>query len=353
MLHTDTAEIISHILRLPIINMKALPYISIVIVSLNNERSLEECLRRVKDQDYPRNKIEYLAIDGGSSDQTVALFKKFDFRVEASPIPKNAEAQRAIGLKLASYNLIVSIDADNYLPTRLWLRQMVQPFMDDPTVIHAGTMYYGYRKTDSLYNRYVGLFGNVDPIVYYIGRPDRLPRYQKSWTSGKIIADRQAYTVVEFDTDTLPTVGCNGVVYRRDILLKYAKSTPKDFLHIDVFADAIKSGHRRFAIVKNDVIHDTAVSLFALIKKRIAFLSHYYLASEANRRYLIYDPHSTKSNIKLLLYIFYTVTLVKPSIDAFRGYLVIQDIAWFMHPLVCWIYLFSYGRAIIKRTIRL
>jgi glycosyltransferase involved in cell wall biosynthesis len=329
--------------------MKKLPSISIVIVTLNNERSLNECLRRIKDQDYPRENIEYLAIDGGSGDQTVAICKKFHFRVVASPIPKNAEAQRAIGLKVASHNLIVSIDADNYLPARQWLRQMVQPFMDDNQVIHASTMYYGYRKTDSLFNRYVGLFGNADPIVYYIGRPDRLPRYQKSWTSGKIIADRRAYTLVNFDTDTLPTVGCNGVVYRRDILLKYTNSAPKDFLHIDIFADAIKRGYNRFAIVKNDVIHDTAISLPYLVKKRIAFLSHYYLHSSVKRRYFIYNPHSVNSTLKLLKYIVYTVTFVKPFLDAFRGFLVIPDIAWFAHPVICWIYLISYGGATFMR----
>ncbi len=225
--------------------------------------------------------------------------------------------------------------------------------MDDPQVIHANTMYFGYRRQDALFNRYVGLFGHADPIVYYVGRPDRLPRYQTHWKSGTVISDTPTYTIVEFDENTLPTVGCNGVVYRKDILLKYANSTPKDFLHIDVFVDAIKRGHNRFAIVKNDVIHDTAVSLSALMKKRIAFLSHYYLASSVRRRYLIYDPHSIKSNMKLLLFVFYTVTIVKPSIDALRGFLVIPDVAWFAHPLVCWIYLLSYGRAIGKRTIRL
>lgn len=332
--------------------MKKLPSISIVIVALNNERSLDECLRSIKDQDYPQNNIEYLAIDGGSSDQTVAIFKKFHFRVITSPIPKNAEAQRAIGLKYAAHNLIVSLDADNYLPARQWLRQMVQPFMDDPTVIHAGTMYYGYRKTDSLFNRYVGLFGNADPIVYYIGRPDRLPRYQKSWTSGKIIAERRAYTLVDFDKDTLPTVGCNGVVYRKDILLKYTHSAPKDFLHIDIFVDAIKRGYNRFAIVKNDVIHDTAISLPYLIKKRIAFLSHYYLNSSVKRRYYIYNPHSFNSTLRLLRYIIYTVTFVKPFFDAFRGFFVIPDMAWFAHPVICWIYLISYAVATVKQRMR-
>lgn len=331
--------------------MKPLPPVSIVIVSLNNERSLATCLQCIKDQDYPRNKIEYLAIDGGSTDRTKAIFKKFHFRVLSSPIPQNAEAQRAVGLERASHNLIVSLDADNYLPSRLWLRQMVQPFMDDSSVIHAGTMYFGYRPSDSLFNRYVGLFGHADPIVYYVGRPDRIPRFQKRWVLGKSVSDTRQYTLVDFDIDSLPTVGCNGVVYRRDILLKYTKSTPEEFLHIDIFADAIKRGHTRFAIVKNDVIHDTAVSLSALLAKRIAFLSHYYLRSRVKRRYLIYNPHSFKSNMKLLLYCIYTVTMVRPFIDAFRGFIVIPDIAWFMHPLVCWIYLVSYAGALVKRRI--
>jgi len=333
-------------------NPKSLPGITVIIVTLNNQRSLNECLQRIKDQDYPKDKIEYLAVDGGSTDQTVALFKKFNFRVITSPIPKNAEAQRAVGLKAASHNLIVSIDADNYLPTRRWLRQMIRPFQDDPSVVHANTMYYGYRRHDNLFNRYVGLFGNADPIVFYVGRPDRLPRYQKKWKLGTIIRDAPGYTLVEFDSHSLPTVGCNGVVYRKDILLTYAKSTSGDFLHIDVFADVVAQGFTRFAVVKNDVIHDTAISLPFLLKKRIAFLSQYFVNSSAPRRYYIYNPHSLKSSFKLLCYILYTVTFIKPSLDALRGFLVIPDIAWFAHPFICWMYLISYAVATVKQRMR-
>lgn len=331
--------------------MKSLPSITIVIVTLNNERSLGECLRRIVSQDYPKNRIEYLVVDGGSTDRTGQICKTYGFRFFKSPIAANAEAQRAVGLKTARHNLIVSLDADNYLPDKNWLRRMVQPFVDDSAIVHAGTMHFTYRRGDSLFNRYVGLFGHADPIVYYVGRPDRLPRFKKHWTLGNVIGNKPGYTVVEFDPQTLPTVGCNGVVYRRDILLKYAKSSPKEFLHIDVFVDVIRNGYRRFAIVKTDIIHDTAVSLSVLMKKRIAFLSHYYLASDVSRRYLIYDPHSVKSNVQLVAYVIYTVTMVKPFIDALRGFLVIPDIAWFVHPLVCWMYLFAYGRAAVRRVL--
>ena len=126
-------------------------------------------------------------MDGGSTDETLNILKRFGFRSVRSTIPGNAEAQRGIGLKLAKNNLIVSLDADNYLPTDQWFREMVQPFIDDPTMVHANTLHYRHDYRDTIYNRYCALFGVVDPIVFYIGRPDRLAQYQKSWTLGNVV----------------------------------------------------------------------------------------------------------------------------------------------------------------------
>jgi len=333
--------------------MKALqlPKITIIIVTFNNERTIETCLKAIRAQQYPKNRIEYLNIDGGSTDKTVSIVRRYGFTSIKSPIVGNAEAQRGVGLKLAKNNLIVSLDADNYLPQDLWLQQMVKPFIDDPKVVHANTIHYTYRKTDTLFNRYCALFGVNDPIVYYVGKPDRLEQYKKTWSKGTRIHETEGYYSVEFDMDSLPTVGCNGVVYRRDLLLKYAQSDPKHFLHIDIFADLIHKGFRRFAIVKNSVVHDTAVSLPALMKKRIAFLSGYYLKQTMKRRYLIFNPQDNSDRFKLFLFVIYTVTFVKPFFDSAIGYYYIRDVAWFMHPLVCWIYIFSYGTASIKKII--
>lgn len=331
-----------------------LPDITIMIVTLNNERTLETCLKAIKNQDYPKKKIEYLNIDGCSTDNTEKILRNYGYKIIKSSIPRNAEAQRGIGLKYAKNNLIVSIDADNYLPTPFWLRQMVKPFMDDPKIVHANTIYYTYKKDDTLFNRYFALFGMVDPIVYYVGRPDRLPQYIKKWTLGKIIKETSEYIIVDFNLDTLPTVGCNGVVYKKDILLKYAQSKPEQFLHIDIFADLIANGFNRFAIVKNDVIHDTAVDLKTLMKKRIAFLKAYYLkvnASGQKRRYLIYNPIKIKDVSRLFLFVLYTVTWVRPIIDSLRGYMVIKDVAWFLHPIMCWVYLYAYSVATIRKVI--
>lgn len=326
-----------------------LPQITILIVTLNNERSLPECLRRIREQDYPKNKIDYLNIDGGSHDATSSLMKSAGFRTVESPIKHNAEAQRAVGLQKAKHNLIVSLDADNYLPDAGWLRKMVQPFIDNPSVVHAGTLHYTYRKNDTAFNRYCALFGVVDPVVFYMGKADRMPQYVRAWNNGIKLSERPEYSIIRFTKDTLPTVGCNGVIYRKDLLLKHAKSTPKDFIHIDVFIDLISKGFDVFAVVNAGVIHDTAVDLRSLMRKRMLFLKYYNMNRSVNRRYYVFNPESNKDRKRLFLFIVYTITIVRPLMDSIRGFISIPDAAWFLHPVMCWVYLIAYTRASLAK----
>lgn len=53
---------------------KKLPCISIITVVFNGEKSLERCIKSVKSQSYKN--IEYIIIDGNSTDQTVNIIKK-------------------------------------------------------------------------------------------------------------------------------------------------------------------------------------------------------------------------------------------------------------------------------------
>ncbi|MBL7085732.1 MAG: glycosyltransferase [Candidatus Cloacimonetes bacterium] len=48
-----------------------LPKVSVVIPTYNSERTLGMCLESIRKQGYPRNKIEIIIGDGGSTDRTL------------------------------------------------------------------------------------------------------------------------------------------------------------------------------------------------------------------------------------------------------------------------------------------
>jgi hypothetical protein len=68
------------------------------------------------------------------------------------------------------------------------------------------------------------------------------------------------------------------------------------------------------------------------------------------RRWRLYEP---KDKWKLLLFVFYGLTIVKPLYDSLRGYLKIKDKAWFLHVVVCFAIIFVYGWGLISRLLKI
>jgi len=90
--------------------------VSIIIPTRNNAETIERCLESVKKQTY--GKIEIIVIDGGSSDKTIELAKKYTGMVvilDLEEVPKGhftATYQRNYGVKISSGELVYYLDAD-------------------------------------------------------------------------------------------------------------------------------------------------------------------------------------------------------------------------------------------------
>jgi len=92
-----------------------LPLLSYITVVKNSEKTIERCIRSVLTQNYKN--VEYIIIDGGSSDGTVDLIKKYSSDIDyfISISDKGPFNAMNIGLSLVKGDIINFINADDWL----------------------------------------------------------------------------------------------------------------------------------------------------------------------------------------------------------------------------------------------
>jgi glycosyltransferase involved in cell wall biosynthesis len=111
---------------------------SIITTTLNSEKELEQTIRSVISQDYPH--IEYIVVDGGSTDGTIDIIKKYDNRISrwtSEPDKGIADAMNK-GIKMSSGDIVGIIHSDDFYEPGA-VRSVVDAAKDHPEagVIHG------------------------------------------------------------------------------------------------------------------------------------------------------------------------------------------------------------------------
>jgi glycosyltransferase involved in cell wall biosynthesis len=115
--------------------MQQLPRISIITPSYNQGPFIERTIRSVLDQDYPD--LEYFVVDGGSSDSTVDILKRYETRLSwVSEKDRGQTDAINKGIRKATGDVIAYLNSDDVYAPGALLR-IGEFFRDHPDAMWA------------------------------------------------------------------------------------------------------------------------------------------------------------------------------------------------------------------------
>jgi glycosyltransferase involved in cell wall biosynthesis len=127
--------------------------VAIITVCLNSEKTIEQTIRSVINQTYPN--IEYIIIDGESTDGTLEIIDKYKDKITKVINEKDHGTYDAMnkGLKFDSGDIIYFLNAGDYLYDFSIIEKIVSLFTKDNSLemIYADVIYYDETNKKDFY----------------------------------------------------------------------------------------------------------------------------------------------------------------------------------------------------------
>lgn len=117
----------------------ALPHCSVIIPAYNEGKQVYETIKSVAASDYPSQKLQIIAVDDGSVDDTWTWIehakRKIKGNITIIRLPYNQGKRKALesGFQISSGLTLVTVDSDSIVEPHT-IRRLVSPIAKDPTV---------------------------------------------------------------------------------------------------------------------------------------------------------------------------------------------------------------------------
>lgn len=118
--------------------------VSLITVTFNSERTLQDTINSVAEQDY--DKIEYIIVDGGSTDGTLSIIQSNTAKISKWISEPDAGIYDAMnkGIKMATGDIVGVINSDDFYHRKNSVSLVVKTFVDhSPQCVFADVIYVG------------------------------------------------------------------------------------------------------------------------------------------------------------------------------------------------------------------
>jgi glycosyltransferase involved in cell wall biosynthesis len=298
---------------------KSSPLVSIVMPALNSEKTIEKALVAIRKQKFDQKLIEILVVDGGSTDKTKSIARKYGCRIVPNPRVQ-PECAKHEGILHAKGRYAAFLDTDEVWKYTDALQKRMEIFQNAPEVkfIMGG----GYEKPPhfSAINDYIMNYSDpFSHFMYGISANEGLAVRSMIKKFG-FLKDSGDYYILHFgEKVALPLVDISaGNTLDLDYLRSEFPQIIKDVNVVPLAFNLMTRKNRLAALLKKDaVIHYSGDSFRKYLNKirwRIVINIHYTKqvgVGYSNRE--AYQPLWFR--LKKYLFLLYAFTLVLPFLS--------------------------------------
>jgi len=174
---------------------------SVITVCYNSAETIVSTIRSVISQTY--NDIEYIIVDGGSTDNTLQIVEKYKEHVDVliSEPDKGIYDAMNKGVNVASGDIVGILNSDDFYETENSINSIVSEFNDDVNIVFGDMVYvnaYDLKKVIRFYSLpnfapWKLRFGWMPPHPATFIRKDIYNKYGIYKTDYKISADYEIF----------------------------------------------------------------------------------------------------------------------------------------------------------------
>lgn len=169
-----------------------LPFVSVIVVTLNRRKQLKNCLNSIFKLDYPPDRFEVIVVDGNSQDCTKEMiireFPKVRFFVQKR---KGLPSARNTGWEHAEGPFVAYTD-DDCVVNRSWLKDLINGFTSHGIGAVGGPVLYLHPEqiTNRFYQTPIGAF--------QLGKIERLLKRHENLITANMAIRFEAFKKVRF-----------------------------------------------------------------------------------------------------------------------------------------------------------
>ncbi len=311
--------------------------VSVIIATFNSARTLPLVLNAIRKQTYARKSMEVLIIDGGSTDATLSIAKKF-----RCTIFRNSKVEplyaKYLGYIHAKGKYIVYVDHDEVIVNPNSIKNKIAILRQNPDIKVVIASGYRSPKGYNVINRYINEFG--DPFSFFMYRLSKhMDFFIDTMRRRYVIRSETSYSAT-FDLSSslevaLVELAAGGGMFDGTF---FKKKFPEIVTHYHLIAHLLhllRPTHPLLAIVKDDVLlHYSSDDIGSYVKKiswrirnNIFFTTTIGASGFSGRE----SYQTALSRIKKFLFLPYAFSVVMPSVDAMYLMATRRDMSYIIH----------------------